>query len=310
VTGATGLLGQALVHDARARHDVVALLHRRGLAVPGVATVHGDIADPVRLPQLLDEAQPAVVINTAALVRPDDCEADPDRARTMNEQVPGAIAAWCAANGSALVHISTDAVYGPTDAPFREDTEPRPAGVYARTKLAGELAVLSALPTAAVLRVNFFGWSSSGSRSLAEFFLAGLRAGTAVPGFQDVEFSPLYQRDLADIVLQVIDTPVAGVRNAGSCDALTKYRFGRLVAEVFGYDPELVRPASRHDAGLVARRSAYLTMDSGRLAGELGRRLPTAAEGVQRMHDDGAAGFPQLLADQMAAARPRQGSTL
>lgn len=299
VTGATGLLGQALVNDARAAYDVVALVHARDLAVPGVAAVRVELTDLDALGSVLEQVAPDVVVHTAALVRPEACEAEPDRAQLMNVDVPAIVARYCAQAGSALVHVSTDGVYGAAAAPFREGTEPRPETVYGRTKLAGEHAVLDAMPTALVARTNFFGWSSAGNRSLAEFFLGQLRKGRSVPGFHDVEFTPLYQRDLVELLLLAFEQGLSGVRNFGSGSPLSKLRFGRAVAETFGLDPGLVQPASRHDAGLVAARSGRLTMDSSLLTAELGRRLPTALDGLRRMRDDYHAGYARLLGAQV-----------
>ena len=298
VTGATGLLGQALVIEALAAYDVVAVVHQRRLDLDGLRQVRGDLRDIPALVRLVDGESPDIVVNCAALVRPDDCHGNPDLAESMNTAVPEALARWSADAGARFVQISTDAVYGDAAHPFTEQTAPMPHGVYARTKLAGERAVLQLNPGALVARTNFFGWSGSGDRSLAEFFLTRLREGVVVPGFTDVEFTPLYNRDLAALLLRAVQGDLQGVRNFGSLSPLSKYEFGRTIAEEFGLDPALVKPASRQDAGLQAPRGAYLTMDSSKLAAELGVVLPTAQQGIARMKVDEEDGFALRLARQ------------
>jgi dTDP-4-dehydrorhamnose reductase len=285
VTGAAGLLGRVLVRDAGAGWDVVATVHRS--PVEGAASsVAADLRDLDLVRRLIDDVRPAVVINTAALARPDACESDPQLAELLNAAMPQALAERCAAVGARLVHISTDAVYGAATPPFREDARPQPGNVYARTKLAGEEAVLAAAPSSLVVRTNFFGWSESGTRSLAEFFLTELRAGHDVPGFTDVDFTPLYARDLARLLFRAARTDVHGVRNLGGAQRLSKYEFGRAVATAFGLDPAKVQPVSLASAGLAARRSAHLAMDSSRVAAELGLALPTVSDGLERMRAD------------------------
>ncbi len=70
-----------------------------------------------------------------------------------------------------------------------ENDEPKPLGVYASTKYAGEQAVLGANPGAIVARVNFYGWSVGGRRSLAEFFVRNLAKGSAIPAASPTSLS-------------------------------------------------------------------------------------------------------------------------
>ena len=64
-----------------------------------------------------------------------------------------------------------------TPAKIDGDNSKTRMSVYAKTKLIGEQAVADAYPEAIVARVNLFGWSLTGKRSLAEFFLAGSAEG-------------------------------------------------------------------------------------------------------------------------------------
>ena len=66
---------------------------------------------------LLERVAPTEIVHCAALSRAADCERDPALARRTNEELPGALAAWAAGHGARLVHVSTDLVFGATDAP-------------------------------------------------------------------------------------------------------------------------------------------------------------------------------------------------
>lgn len=287
VTGAAGLLGRVVARDARGAFEVFATVHRSPVDAPGVCSVAVDLSDPDAVRRIMREVRPAVVVNAAALARPDACEADPELAERLNAAMPAALAQQCAALGARLVHISTDAVYGDGTGPFREHDPARPGNVYARSKLAGEQRVLAAMPSALVLRTNFFGWSETGTRSLAEFFLTGLRAGREVPGFTDIQFSPLYARDLTELMLRAVQRGIHGVRNLGGARTLSKFEFGRAVAVAFGLDATRIVPTSVADAGLAAARG-QLSMDSSRIADELGIDLPEVDAGLQRMRADEA----------------------
>lgn len=298
VTGATGLLGQVLCHDLADDHDVVALTHSRSLLDDRLTGVRADIRDEDALSRLWEAARPEYVVHTAALASVDECERDPDRARAENADAVGTIARLCRRHGSRLVHVSTDAVFDGSSGPYTEDDPVGPLNVYARTKWEGEDICLREAPDALVARVNFFGWSATGTRSLAEFFYNAVAEGRPVNGFTDVQFSPLYSRDLGDLLWAAAQRrDVVGVRHVAARDALSKHEFGREVARTFGFNTDLVRPCTAAETHSVVR-SPRLILDASRIAGELGRPLPTVRDGLRRLHEDARSGYR----DQLRAA--------
>ncbi len=295
ITGASGLLGLNLALAAHPTHRVIGVDRSRLVGVP-FPLLRADLLEPDVIPRFLDEARPEAVIHCAALANVDACESDPDLARRLNADLPGELATACARHGVRLVHISTDAVFdGTKDAPYTEDDAPNPLSTYARTKLAGERAVLEANPQAVVARVNFFGWSLSGRRSLAEFFFYNLRDGRSVSGFTDVWFCPMFVGDLADVLLEMLEKGLSGLYHAVGSEALTKYEFGRRIARRFGFDAELIRPVSVEEAGLKARRSHGLRLSVHRLSTALGRPLPGLSTGLERFYTQYTQGYPQKL---------------
>jgi dTDP-4-dehydrorhamnose reductase len=286
--------------DLGQHHDVIALVHKRRFAGSSAVQVAVDLRDGELADKVWERARPDLVVHTAALASIDLCEADPDLAHVMNCEVPATVARLCRDHGSKLVHVSTDAVFDGTAGPYREDDATMPVSVYARTKLDGEKACLDVLPEALVARVNFFGPSGPPRRGLACFFLDALSRGQAVNGFDDVEFTPAYSRDLGELLIEAAEAGIRGIRHFGGRDRLSKYEFGRLVAEVFGYDATLVRRASVGMLGTPARRSSHLSLDSRRLADELGRLMPSARNGLQRMRDDLEGGYETRLVRELA----------
>jgi dTDP-4-dehydrorhamnose reductase len=300
ITGATGLLGQVVTTDLGQVHEVTALVHNRRFVGPTPVQVAVDLTEGKLAQRVWATERPDLVIHTAALASIDLCEANPDLARVLNCEVAGTVARLCRDHGSKLVHISTDAVFDGSAGPYREDDAPLPVSVYARTKLDGEKACLDVLPDALVARVNFFGPSGPPRRGLACFFLDSFSRGEAVNGFVDVEFTPAYSRDLGELLIEAAEAGISGIRHFGGRDRLSKYDFGRLVAEVFGYDSTLVRKASVDVLGTPARRISHLSMDSRLLASELGRPMPSPREGLERMRDDLAGGYEARLVRELA----------
>ncbi len=212
----------------------------------------------------------------------DQAETQPELAQRINAELPGEIAGEMRKTGGMMVHISTDSVFDGQRGNYTETDEPNPINVYARTKLAGEQAVLQANPDAIVARVNFYGWSLSGKRSLAEIFFNNLSAGKRMYGFTDVYFCPLQVNILGEILLEMAERQLKGLFHVVSSEALTKYDFGVRVAHLFGLDKSLIQPVSWQEAGLQAARSPKLTLNSDKLAGALGRVLPAQEPGLRR----------------------------
>jgi dTDP-4-dehydrorhamnose reductase len=194
-----------------------------------------------------------------------------------------------------MMHISTDSVFDGLRGEYAEDDSPNPLGVYSRTKLDGELAVAEANPNAIIARVNLYGWSLPGNRSLAEFFFNNLSHGKQVMGFTDVFFCPLLANDLADIFVKMLERNLSGLYHVVSSESLSKYGFGMRLAHRFSLDGGLINPTSVSHSGLKATRSPNLTLRSDKLAGALGESLPRLSTGLDKLFSLYQQGYPQML---------------
>jgi dTDP-4-dehydrorhamnose reductase len=306
ITGASGLLGLNLAFElAGARsgtlpHQVTGVVNTHALRLqPGqalpFAVRQADLLEAGALEGLLDDVQPDWVIHCAALANLEACEADPALARRLNTELPGRLAQLVCQRGARLLHVSTDAVFDGKQGGYTEQDAPAPLGVYAQTKLEGEHAMLAADPQALVARVNLFGWSLQGRRSLGEFFVNHLRAGRQVMGFTDVIFSPLLVNDLAAIFSEMLEKGLSGVYHTVSSECLSKYEFGRRVAAQFGLDGSLIQPTRLANSGLKAARAPDLSLKTDKLAGALGHSLPAIAPAVERFHSLEQQGYRQRL---------------
>jgi dTDP-4-dehydrorhamnose reductase len=296
VTGASGLLGLnfALAVDGR-QHQVTGVDNRNPLGWINFATLQADLTENGIIETLVDEIKPDVILHCAAMANVDDCEKRPQMAQRVNAELPGQIAEVAQKHQIKMVHISTDAVFDGQKGNYSESDVPAPLSVYARTKYEGELAVLSANPLALVTRVNFYGWSISGTRSLAEFFVNNLADGKEVKGFTDILFCPLMVLDLAATLVEAAAKDLSGLYHTVGPESMSKYAFGVAIARQFGFDEALVKPASVLEGDLSAARSPNLTLSTEKLAQALGHPLPGFAQGLAKFHDQYRHGFPQLI---------------
>jgi len=296
VTGATGLLGLNLsLVAADQGHRVTGLSRSRALQGAAFKLVQVDLLETENALEMIAEIGPDAIIHCAAMANLNAAEESPELALKINGEVPGALARYTAQEGVPFIHISTDAVFDGREGGYSEASLPNPLSVYARTKLAGEIAVQKANPEACVARVVFYGWSLSGRRSLAEFFFNGLREGRPVNGFTDTFFCPLYVEDLAWILLEMLDGGLSGLYHLVSPESISKYEFGVRIARAFGLDEGLIQPVQMKVLSRGAPRSLNLTLTSTKLEEALGWALPGIDSGIERLYRRWQEGIPEYL---------------
>jgi dTDP-4-dehydrorhamnose reductase len=251
ITGAGGMVGRVLADQAR----------REGRDVLALTSAQWDITDATAAERFV--ASGDVVINCAAFTKVDAAEAEPDRAHAVNAVGAENVAHACARAGAELIHISTDYVFsGDKRSPYEIDDETGPVSVYGRTKLAGEFAVLAAMPDAHVVRSSWIYQGGDGGD-----FVAIVRRMAAGDGTVDVVAdqvgSPTYVGDLVTALLEVADgairEPVLHAANEG---AVSRFEQAQAVFEEVGADPQRVRPVGTDRHPRPAPRPAYSALSA------------------------------------------------
>jgi dTDP-4-dehydrorhamnose reductase len=261
ITGAGGQLGSCLA--AQTTHQ--------GRDLLALNSSQWDITDPAAAEGIVKSGD--VVMNCAAYTNVDGAESAPAAAYAVNAAGPEHIARACARAGARLIHVSTDFVFnfdfdfGPDGKevaphPYEPSDDTAPQGVYARSKLAGERAVLAALPEAVVVRTAWVYTGGSGKDFVA--VMRRLAAGDdPVDVVDDQIGSPTYVGDLAAALLQVADDRVPGpVLHAANEGAVSRFELARAVFEECGADPARVRPVSTAHFPRPAPRPSYSALSS------------------------------------------------
>lgn len=261
VTGASGFLGAHVVAAACARSQregtfsdplgplVVAQTRSPALLAPRFTTprnaaqwIETELLGGGAL-SLLDRVRPTEVIHCAALSRAADCQADPDLAQRANGGLPGVVAAWCAASGARLIHVSTDLVFGAEDAPkggLQESAAPGPLSIYGITKLAGERAALGAHPETTIARLPLL-YGNSGARGLgaSDSILELVEQGESPTLFVDEFRTPLEVSNAAAALIELLDFDHPGPIHLAGPTRTSRYDFGIALLKAMGMpEPE------------------------------------------------------------------------
>lgn len=296
VTGVSGLLGLnfALAVDGK-KHQVIGVANTTPMTWASFTSRQAELTEPGIMDRLIEEHKPDCILHCAAIANLEACEKDPAAAERINAVLPGEIASSAAKHSIKMVQISTDAVFDGAKGNYVETDDPNPLSIYARTKLEGENAVLAADPNALVARVNFYGWSAAGNRSLAEWFVHNFEKGNSIKGFTDVLFCPMMILDLTDLLVEAAEKDLKGLYHAVGPESMSKYEYGCAIAHKFGFDENLLKPASVKDGGLTAARSPNLSLSTSKIISALGHPLPSFDSGLIKLYDQYRRGYPDYI---------------
>ena len=295
LTGVSGLLGINFAQEMMDEHEIIGVDRGKLVNAPFKILKH-DLLEKDIVESILDNARPDWVVNCAALADLDICEDDPELAKLLNTDLPRRLARACKMRSIPFTHISTDAVFnGQKDGFYSEEDPPNPTGVYAKTKLDGEWAVLTENPKAAVARVNFYGWSLSGRRSLAEFFYNNLSHNKSMSGFTDVLFCPMLVNDTVRTLFKMFKRELKGLYHLVGPQAMSKYQFGVEIARRFHMRESEITPKSVNFSGLIAKRSNNLWLSTRKLSTDLGEDLPDFSTGLDKFYTQYEQGYPQKI---------------
>lgn len=275
LTGPTGQLGT----------DCCSLF---GDAVVSLSQPDFDLADDDAICRCLDEAQPDLVVNTAAYNLVDRAEDEPELAFRINSLGPRMIARWCAERDLPLVHFSSDYVFGldgERTVPYSEEDAPGPVSAYAASKLQGEYFVRSLCPKHFVVRTcGLFGVAGARGAGKGNFIETMLRLGAErdeLTVVNDQHCTPTSTADLAGAVAELVRTDRFGLYHATNAGATTWHELATYVLQKAGLTT-VVRAVSSADFGAKARRPGYSVLDCGKLEAALGRPMPDWQDAVDR----------------------------
>lgn len=280
VTGASGMLGGALVRAWR--HDNLITAISRQRIVPGAETVIGDLTTPGVAASLVEQTRPELVVHAAAWTDVDGCEADPVTARRINAEATGRLAEAAQSSGAAFVYISTAAVFDGKRGGYREEDPSNPVNQYGFSKLAGERATLNAHHRALVLRIDLEGWRP-GRPGFVHWIIEGLRCGKTRKVCTDWIHTVIFASNVANVIEGLWVGDACGVYHAGAEQPASNWEVAQAVASEFELDRTLLVPITSESLRLTTIRPKNTSLVSSRLTQAIGSVVSDLGTGLTRM---------------------------
>lgn len=278
IAGAGGQLGRALLAAAPP-----------GWRVVGCSSAELDITRRGQVAEILGRELPTVVINAAAYTAVDAAEQEPERAEAVNARGVAHLAEVATGIGARLIQVSTDFVFdGEQGRPYQPADEPRPVGVYGRTKLAGErLAAQLTGNTAVVLRTAWL--YSPWGRNFVLAMLRLMRERDGVDVVSDQVGTPTWAGSLAEAIWAVADRrELRGIHHWTDAGVASWFDFATAVQEealALGLlsRPVPIRPIRTEDYPAVAKRPPYSVLDKSSTWAALGKSAAHWRENLRLM---------------------------
>jgi dTDP-4-dehydrorhamnose reductase len=258
VTGAAGRLGGRLVESLTAR----------GHEVTGVDVQQFDITDFAATRAYIDETFAELVIHPAAWTDVDGCAADPAKAVQINGLGAQNVALAAARVGAAVLYVSSNEVFdGRAHTPYREYDVTRPVNPYGYSKWVGEQAVARINPRHYIVRTAWL--FAHGGKNFIQSILNAAQAGKSLRVVTNEIANPTYTDDLADAVVQLIETERFGTYHLVNEGAVSRYEFARYALERAGFTDVPVTPITAAEWQRASVPPVYTALhnEAGALAG-------------------------------------------
>lgn len=255
IVGAAGQLGRALVRSVPEHVELLAW-DRSQLDMSQTATIAAAV----------QSVRPAVLINASAYTAVDLAESQPRQAHAINAEAVGALAKACAAQGTRLVHVSTDFVFdGALGRPYRPTDVTAPLSAYGASKLAGEKLIAAQSDLNWCVVRTAWVYSSTGKN----FMLTMLRLFKDKPVVRvvaDQVGTPTSAASLAGCIWRAASSDVQGVLHFTDAGVASWYDFAVAIyeeARALGLVSNMVdiQPIRTSEYPTPARRPSYSVLD-------------------------------------------------
>ena len=271
VSGANGQLGKTLnrlVNENKMEHRFI------------FATKDQlDLTDFQNIRSFIQKNQFDVIINCAAFTAVDKSEVEKNQANLVNHLSVKNIAEIARDNSIKLIHISTDYVFdGLKTEPYIEKDIPSPINVYGKTKLDGEIAIMSSMATDAIIIRTSWLYSEYGNNFL-DTILSLAQKRKELNIVSDQIGSPTNAYDLAISILKIIEnrkffetshiSEIFHYSNDGKC---SWYDFANEIVNISGLECS-IKSISSKDYPQTAKRPKHVLLDKSKIRNSFGLEI-------------------------------------
>jgi dTDP-4-dehydrorhamnose reductase len=275
IVGANGLLGQRVARLFVDEYDLYcASVEPESYLDLHVPYLQLDITDRQAVFEKIRSVRPDVVINASAYTQVDRAEEEPDLCFAVNAEGVGYLAQACKAGGALLVHVSTDYVFDGKKGNYREEDNPNPLGVYARSKWLGEQRVKEVGGEFLIARTAvLYGMGVRIGPNFPLWVVHSLRNGQTIRVVDDQIGNPTFADDLAAALKTLVERGARGLYHVAGPEPISRYDFAMEIAHTFGLNDTKIQRIKTEELQQKAPRPLDASLDVSKLWRDYGLRL-------------------------------------
>jgi dTDP-4-dehydrorhamnose reductase len=288
IIGGSGLLGGHLAQFAKGEYEVVGTYHNHIFELPKIRALQMDITDSQKTMDIIGREKPDYIVLSAAQRNVDYCETHQEEASRIN--VEGAKNVAVASNKvqAKLIYLSTDLVFDGSLGTYKESDETNTVNHYGRTKLQGELEIANNISDYAIARVSvLYDWNIFDyTFNFVEWIHQNLKLGKPLSLFSDQFRCATYIKNACSALLKICENDENGIFHVAGKNCVSRHEIGLKVAEVFGFNSELISEMESTESEWVAVRPKKCCLDVIKMENVLGVKSDTIEEGLFKMKEE------------------------
>jgi dTDP-4-dehydrorhamnose reductase len=266
VTGSNGQVGSEIQELSKEYDYNFFFTDREGL----------DITNIKALNDFIESNNINTIINCAAYTAVDKAEEDELNADKINHLAVKYLAEISKNKNIKLIHISTDYVFdGKNYKPYSEEDMTKPNGVYGKTKLDGENAMIDINPLNSIIIRTSWVYSSFGANFVKTMLRLGKNKDELGVIFDQVG-TPTYARDLGKAILDIlskVDNRKVEIYNYSNEGVLSWYDFAKEIMRMAKLDCT-INPIETKEYPTPASRPHYSILNKSKIKKDFGTMIP------------------------------------
>lgn len=284
ITGSNGLLGQKIVRQLKKRKIEFLATSKgenRNTDCENSHFVSMDICSEEEIAQVFNSFFPTHVIHTAAMTNVDACELNPDDCYETNALATKKLFNEAKKIGAHFQLLSTDFIFDGEKGNYKEEDDPNPLSVYAKSKVDAEQFLLSdSYSNYSIVRtIIVYGVGNNLSRTnIVCWAKEALSKGQEMKIIDDQFRAPTWADDLAWACIRICELNKKGIYHISGPETMSIFELVERVARYFGLSTETLFRTDSSTLNQPAKRPPKTGFDLTKSRNELGYNPKTIEE--------------------------------